>query len=130
HGRPRAGRREEGRLNRMGIIRQMDEALATRIAAGEVVERPASVVKEMIEHAINACATTIDVALEDGGLRLIRVADDGIGMDEEDAKLCLWRHASSKVKSVADLDLISTLGFRGEALAAIFAVSHLRIETR
>jgi DNA mismatch repair protein MutL len=114
----------------MGRIRQMDEHLATLIAAGEVVAGPVSVVRELIDNALDASATAIDVAVEEGGLRSIRVADDGCGMDEEDAVLCLARHATSKLSAPDELGAIRTLGFRGEALAAIVAVSHLRLETR
>lgn len=114
----------------MGRIRQMDDHLATLIAAGEVVTGPASVVRELIDNALDAGATGIDVSIEEGGLRSIRVADDGSGMDEEDAVLCLSRHATSKLSSVDELSSIRTMGFRGEALAAILAVSQLRIETQ
>ncbi len=108
----------------------MDDALATLIAAGEVVAGPSSVVKELVDNALDAGASSISVSIEEGGLRSIRVADDGAGMDEEDARLCLTRHASSKVVEAEDLWRIRTMGFRGEALAAVLAVSHLRIETR
>ena len=108
----------------------MDDALATLIAAGEVVAGPSSVVKELVDNALDAGASSISVSIEEGGLRSIRVADDGAGMDEEDARLCLTRHASSKVVEPEDLWRIRTLGFRGEALAAVLAVSHMRIETR
>jgi DNA mismatch repair protein MutL len=114
----------------MGRIRVMDEALATLIAAGEVVAGPASVVRELVDNALDAGASAIDVSVEDGGTRSIRVADDGAGMDADDARLCLTRHATSKVAASDDLWRIRTLGFRGEALAAVLAVSQLRIETR
>jgi DNA mismatch repair protein MutL len=114
----------------MGSIRVMDDALATLIAAGEVVAGPSSVVKELVDNALDAGASSISVSIEEGGLRSIRVADDGAGMDEADARLCLTRHASSKVVQPEDLWRIRTMGFRGEALAAVLAVSHLRIETR
>jgi DNA mismatch repair protein MutL len=114
----------------MGRIRQMDDHLATLIAAGEVVTGPASVVRELIDNALDAGATGIDVTIDEGGLRSIRVADDGSGMDEEDAVLCLSRHATSKLSSADELSAIRTMGFRGEALAAILAVSQLRIETQ
>jgi DNA mismatch repair protein MutL len=114
----------------MGSIRVMDDALATLIAAGEVVAGPSSVVKELVDNALDAGASSISVSIEEGGLRSIRVADDGAGMDEEDARLCLTRHASSKVVQPDDLWRIRTMGFRGEALAAVLAVSHMRIETR
>lgn len=114
----------------MGQIRQMDEQLATLIAAGEVVTGPASVVRELIDNALDAGASAIDILLEEGGLRTIRVADDGCGMDPSDAVLCLSPHATSKISAVEDLESLRTLGFRGEALAAILSVSRLRIETR
>ena len=114
----------------MGRIRRLDDHLATLIAAGEVVAGPVSVVRELVDNALDAGATTIDVAVEEGGLRSIRVADNGQGMDEADAVLCLARHATSKIAAPEDLGSISTLGFRGEALAAIAAVSHLKLETR
>lgn len=114
----------------MGQIRVMDDALATLIAAGEVVAGPASVVRELVDNALDAGASSISVAIEEGGIRSIRVADDGGGMDAEDARLCLTRHATSKVTVSDDLWRIRTMGFRGEALAAVLAVSQLRIETR
>jgi DNA mismatch repair protein MutL len=114
----------------MGQIRVMPEALANQIAAGEVVERPASCVKELIENSLDAGATQIDVEIEDGGIKAIRVQDNGCGMDEEDAVLCFSRHATSKVAHARDLFHIRTLGFRGEALAAIAAVARVRLSTR
>jgi DNA mismatch repair protein MutL len=114
----------------MGQIRVMSEALANQIAAGEVVERPASCVKELIENSLDAGATQIDVDIEDGGIKAIRVQDNGCGMDEEDAVLCFSRHATSKLAHARDLFHIRTLGFRGEALAAIAAVARVRLSTR
>lgn len=114
----------------MGRIRRMDEHLATLIAAGEVVVGPASVVRELVDNALDAGATAVGVEIEGGGLRLIRAADDGQGMDAEDAQLCFERHATSKLSTPGDMEAIRTLGFRGEALAAIAAVSRIRLETR
>ncbi|MGB6596912.1 MAG: DNA mismatch repair endonuclease MutL, partial [Candidatus Acidiferrum sp.] len=114
----------------MSRIRILPEAVANKIAAGEVVERPASVVKELLENALDAGAKTIRVETEVGGKRMIRVIDDGHGMIHDDALLAFERHATSKLKSADDLLSISTLGFRGEALPTIAAVSRLLLETR
>ncbi|MCJ2116061.1 DNA mismatch repair endonuclease MutL [Methylobacterium sp. J-001] len=111
------------------VIRRLDPILVDRIAAGEVVERPASAVKELVENAIDAGARTIDVVVENGGRRLIRVVDDGRGMSPDDLALCIERHATSKLPG-GDLSAIDTLGFRGEALPSIGAVSRLAITTR
>ncbi len=107
----------------MGQIEVMSAALANQIAAGEVVERPASCVKELIENSLDAGATQIRVALQEGGIQGIRVQDNGSGMDAVDAQLAFSRHATSKLKHARDLTRISTLGFRGEALASIAAVA-------
>ncbi len=114
----------------MGRITRLPDDLANQIAAGEVVERPASVVKELIENAIDASATRISIAVEYGGKKLIRVEDDGLGMDPDDARLCLERHATSKITKADDLGAIVTLGFRGEALPSMASVSHFRLRTR
>jgi DNA mismatch repair protein MutL len=114
----------------MSRIRILPEAVANRIAAGEVVERPASVVKELLENALDAGANAIRVEVETGGKRLIRVIDDGHGMTHDDALLAFERHATSKLRSADDLMSIATLGFRGEAMPTIAAVSRLLLETR
>jgi DNA mismatch repair protein MutL len=114
----------------MSRIRILPEAVANKIAAGEVVERPASVVKELLENALDAGANTIRIEAEQGGKRMIRVIDDGHGMTHDDALLAFERHATSKLRSADDLLSISTLGFRGEALPTIAAVSRLLLETR
>jgi len=113
----------------MGKIKLLDETIANQIAAGEVVERPASVVKELVENAIDAGSTVIDVEIEEGGLALIRVADNGSGMEPDDCELAFNRHATSKLGSGKDLFAIRTLGFRGEALPSIAAVSKLACTT-
>src|SRR5271170_1247195 len=114
----------------MSRIRILAENVANKIAAGEVVERPASVVKELLENALDADARSIKVEVESGGKRLIRVTDDGCGMNHDDALLAFERHATSKLRTADDLLSIATLGFRGEALPSIAAVSRLVLETR
>jgi DNA mismatch repair protein MutL len=113
----------------MGIIKRLDPGIANKIAAGEVVEKLANVVKELVENSIDAESTKIDIDLFDSGMKSIRVTDNGFGMDEEDAVLAFERHATSKIKSVNDLFRIQSLGFRGEALPSIAAISRVELST-
>jgi DNA mismatch repair protein MutL len=114
----------------MSVIRILPEDVSNRIAAGEVIERPASIVKELAENALDAGARRIAIAIERGGRALVRVVDDGCGMDSEDALLCLEAHATSKIRSNHDIECINTLGFRGEALPSIASVSRFTLVTR
>ncbi len=114
----------------MAVIQELSPHLADLIAAGEVVERPASVAKELIENAIDAGATRVTVEIENGGISYLRIADNGCGMSPEDAAIAFRRHATSKLRTESDLAAIGTLGFRGEALAAISAVSHIDLFTK
>ncbi|MBT6055189.1 MAG: DNA mismatch repair protein MutL, partial [Planctomycetaceae bacterium] len=114
----------------MGKIQALPVSVINRIAAGEVVERPASVVKELLENALDSDPTRIDAELEQGGVALIRIVDDGCGIETEELPLAVSPHATSKLRSADDLEKIETLGFRGEALASISEVSRVVIRTR
>ncbi len=114
----------------MPKIKILSDIVANQIAAGEVVERPASVVKELVENAIDACADSVTVEIEGGGRRLIRVSDNGVGMSRDDALLSLERHATSKIENISDIENIVSLGFRGEALSSIISVSKVVIDTK
>lgn len=114
----------------MGKIHLLDTEVSNKIAAGEVVERPASVIKELVENSIDAGANLITVEIEKGGSVYMRVSDNGSGMSADDAKICFLRHATSKVRTSGDLDAIYTLGFRGEALSSIGAVSETELYTK
>ncbi len=111
------------------VIRLLPDSVANQIAAGEVIQRPASVIKELVENAVDAGARSIKIILRDGGKNLIQVIDDGCGMSDTDARLAFERHATSKIKQAADLFDLHTMGFRGEALPSIAAVSQIDMRT-
>ena len=112
------------------LIKLLPDNIANQIAAGEVIQRPASVVKEIVENAIDAGATKIDVNIKDAGKTLIQIVDNGQGMGPEDAEICFQRHATSKVNKAEDLFALITKGFRGEALASVAAIAHVELKTR
>ncbi|TNE60703.1 MAG: DNA mismatch repair protein MutL, partial [Bacteroidetes bacterium] len=112
------------------VIQLLPESVANQIAAGEVVQRPSSVVKELMENAIDAGATQVKLIVRDSGKTLVQVVDDGCGMSETDARMCFERHATSKIREAKDLFDIRTMGFRGEAMASIAAVAQVELRTR
>ena len=112
------------------VIKLLPDSVANQIAAGEVIQRPASVIKELVENAIDAQATHIQIILKDAGRTLIQIIDDGVGMSETDARLAFERHSTSKIRSAEDLFTLRTMGFRGEALASIAAISQVELRTR
>src|SRR5210317_597307 len=112
------------------IIHQLPDSVANQIAAGEVIQRPASAVKELLENAIDSGADDIKLVIKDAGKSLIQVIDNGCGMSETDARMSFERHATSKIRDASDLFAIQTLGFRGEALASIAAISQVEMKTR
>jgi DNA mismatch repair protein MutL len=117
-------------VNFLAKVKLLDKSTSEKIAAGEVVERPASVIKELVENSIDAGSRLIQINLEDGGQKLIEIMDDGIGMNAEDLKTAVLRFATSKLSGIEELDSIRTFGFRGEALPSVAAVSHMEIITR
>ena len=114
----------------MGNIRVLSDVVASQVAAGEVVERPASVIKELMENSLDAGAKSLEIEVRGAGSVLLRVTDDGVGMDREDALLSLERHATSKIASAADLTTVRSMGFRGEALPSIASVAEFVLRTR
>ena len=112
------------------IIKLLPDSVANQIAAGEVIQRPASVIKELVENAIDAGATSIQIVLKDAGRTLIQVIDNGKGMSDTDARLAFERHSTSKISKAEDLFSLQTMGFRGEALASIAAIAQVELRTR
>ena len=112
------------------VIKLLPDSVANQIAAGEVIQRPASVIKELVENAIDAQATHVQIILKDAGRTLIQIIDDGVGMSETDARLAFERHSTSKIRTADDLFTLHTMGFRGEALASIAAISQVELRTR
>ena len=111
-------------------IQVLDQETINKIAAGEVIERPSSVVKELVENAIDAGATAVTIEIKDGGISFIRITDNGSGISKDDIPMAFLRHSTSKIKSIEDLMNVSSLGFRGEALSSIAAVSQVELITR
>ena len=111
-------------------INILSEEVINQIAAGEVIQRPASIVKELIENSIDAQAKNIQIIIENAGKKLVQIIDDGIGMNENDAKICFQKHTTSKIKDTIDIMHIHTMGFRGEALASIGAISEVELKTK
>ena len=114
----------------MGKIVLLDELTINKIAAGEVIERPASVVKELVENSIDAGATNITVEIQNGGISKIRIIDNGAGMSKDDLEFAFERHATSKIRKAADLENVKSMGFRGEALASIAAIAHVELVSK
>jgi len=112
------------------IISLLPDSIANQIAAGEVIQRPASVIKELMENSIDAGSTSIKLIIKDAGKTLLQVIDDGCGMSDQDARMCFERHATSKIKKAKDLFAIRTMGFRGEAMASIAAIAQVEMRTR
>src|SRR5574343_1822680 len=112
------------------IIKLLPDSVANQIAAGEVIQRPSSAVKELLENSIDAKATQIKLIIKDAGKSLIQIIDNGIGMSETDARMCFERHATSKIKKAEDLFEIRTMGFRGEAMASIAAIAQVEMKTK
>src|SRR6187402_1032436 len=112
------------------IIQLLPDSIANQIAAGEVIQRPASAVKELMENALDAGATSIKLIIKDAGKQLVQVIDNGCGMSETDARMCFERHATSKIATIDDLFAIRTMGFRGEAMASIAAIAQVELKTK
>ena len=114
----------------MALIKQLDQSTINKIAAGEVIERPCAVVKELVENAIDAKSSAVTIEIKDGGISFIRITDNGCGINKDDIKTAFLRHATSKITSIEDLLSVTSLGFRGEALSSIAAVSQVELITK